>query len=388
MIKKKICFFTGTRAEYGLLNPLMLKVKKNKEFQLQIIASGMHLSPEFGLTFNEIIKDGFKIDEKVEMLLSSDTPCGLSKSVGLGLMSIAEAYQRLKPDLVVILGDRFESFSAAAAALICRVPIAHLHGGEATFGVIDEAIRHSITKMSLLHFTATKEYRKRVIQLGETPGRVFNVGSLGVDNIKNLRLMQRQDLENELKFKFGEKMMLVTFHPVTLENNTAAEQFTELLKALNEFRDYKIIFTKPNADTGGRIIMKLIDNYVERNSGRAAAFISLGKIKYLSAVKYADVVLGNSSSGIIEAPSFHKPTVNIGDRQKGRVKAKSIIDCKPAKKSIVFALRKAFSPEFLSICKDVKNPYYRPHTADTIYNILRRNITNLNKNKKVFFELS
>jgi GDP/UDP-N,N'-diacetylbacillosamine 2-epimerase (hydrolysing) len=263
---RKICIITGTRAEYGLLYWLMKEIQNDSDLELQIFATGMHLSPEFGLTYRQIEKDGFKIDKKIEMLLSSDTPIGISKSMGLGMIGFAEAYADLKPDIIVLLGDRFEIFSAAAAAMIARIPIAHLHGGETTEGAFDEAIRHSITKMSHLHFTAAEEYRRRVIQLGELPDRVFNVGGLGIDNIRKLKLMSREEFEDSINFKLGSKNLLITFHPVTLEHATDGDQFQNLLNALDELQNTKIIFTKPNADTEGRLIIKMIDDYVSKNS--------------------------------------------------------------------------------------------------------------------------
>jgi len=284
---------------------------------LQIIVTGMHLSSEFGLTYKQIEKDGFKIDKKIEMLLSSDTPIGISKSMGLGVIGFAEAYADLKPDIVVLLGDRFEIFSAASAAIIARIPIAHLHGGETTEGAFDEAIRHSITKMSHLHFTAVEEYRRRVIQLAEFPARVFNVGGLGIDNIKKLKLMSREEFENSINFKLDPKNLMITFHPVTLEHATAGEQFQNLLNALDELHDTRFIFTKPNADTEGRIITQMIDDYVSRNKYEAVSFVNLGQLRYLSAMQFIDGVVGNSLSGLAGGPTFKIGTINIGDRQRG-----------------------------------------------------------------------
>ena len=370
-MKRKICIVTGTRAEYGLLYWLMKEIQEDPDLELQIIATGMHLSPEFGLTYRQIEDDGFRIDKKIEMLLSSDTPVGISKSMGLGMIGFAEAYAELNPDIIVLLGDRFEIFSAVASAMIARIPIAYLHGGEATEGLIDEPIRHSITKMSHLHFTATEGYRRRVVQLGESPARVFNVGGLGIDNIKKLKLMSRDEFENSIKFKLGQKNLLVTFHPVTLEHATAGEQFQNLLDVLDELQDTKIIFTKPNADTEGRIIVKMIDDYVSKNSHKAIAFVSLGQLRYLSALKFVDACVGNSSSGLAEAPTFKIGTINIGDRQRGRLKADSVIDCEPAKKSILTAIRKLYSKEFQDKFKNVKNPYGEGGAAEKIKKILK-----------------
>jgi len=314
---RTICIVTGTRAEYGLLYWLMKEIQNDPNLVLQIIVTGMHLSSEFGLTYKQIEKDGFKIDKKIEMLLSSDTPIGISKSMGLGVIGFAEAYADLKPDIVVLLGDRFEIFSAASAAIIARIPIAHLHGGETTEGAFDEAIRHSITKMSHLHFTAAEEYRRRVIQLGEFPARVFNVGGLGIDNIKKLKLMSREEFENSINFKLDPKNLMITFHPVTLEHATAGEQFQNLLNALDELHDTRFIFTKPNADTEGRIITQMIDDYVSRNKYEAISFVNLGQLRYLSAMQFIDGVVGTSLSGLAGGPTFKIGTINIGDRQRG-----------------------------------------------------------------------
>jgi GDP/UDP-N,N'-diacetylbacillosamine 2-epimerase (hydrolysing) len=370
-MKRKVCVVTGTRAEYGLLYWLMKDIHEDSDLELQIIATGMHLSPEFGLTYCQIEKDGFKIDKKIEMLLSSDTPVGISKSMGLGMIGFAEAYSDLKPDIIVILGDRFEIFSAASAAMIADIPIAHLHGGETTEGAFDEAIRHSITKMSHLHFTAAEEYRKRVIQLGESPDKAFNVGGLGLDNIRKLMLLNREEFEDSINFKLGPKNLLVTFHPVTLEYDTAGDQFQNLLNAIDESQDTKLIFTKPNADTEGRVIVKMIDDYVSRNSHKAIAFVNLGQLRYLSALKFVDACVGNSSSGLAEAPTFKIGTINIGDRQRGRLKADSVIDCKPNKDSIVSAIKNLYSKEFKVKLKNVKNPYGEGGATEKIKKVLK-----------------
>ncbi|MBU3090463.1 UDP-N-acetylglucosamine 2-epimerase (hydrolyzing), partial [Clostridium gasigenes] len=326
---KKICIVTGTRAEYGLLRPLIDKVNEDNDLELQLIATGMHLSPEFGMTYTNIIDDGHKINEKIEILLSSDTSVGISKSMGLATISFAEAFERLKPDIIVVLGDRYEIFSVCSAAVTAKIPIAHLHGGETTEGAFDEVFRHCITKMSYLHFTSTEEYRKRVIQLGENPNRVFNVGAIGVENIVSLDLLEKREIEKSIGFTLDKPFGLVTFHPVTLENNTSEYQFRELLKALDEMDGMKFIITKANSDSDGRVINKMIDEYEKDNKDKIIAFTSMGYLRYLSAMKYCNSVIGNSSSGIIEAPSFNKPTINIGDRQKGRMQAESVINCNP-----------------------------------------------------------
>ncbi|MFT9495203.1 UDP-N-acetylglucosamine 2-epimerase [Anaerosolibacter sp.] len=370
---KKICVITATRAEYGLLRPLIESIEKDKDLQLQLMVTGMHLSPEFGLTYQEIDKDGHRIDEKIEILLSSDTSIGISKSMGLVLISFSEAYQRLKPDFIIVLGDRYEIFAAVSAACIAQIPVAHLHGGESSEGAFDEAFRHCITKMSYLHFTSTEEYRKRVIQLGEHPDRVFNVGAIGIENIKKLKLFSKEALENNLGFRFGKRTLLVTFHPVTLENNTSREQFKNLLDAFDEIfdemEDLKIIFTKANSDTDGRIINRMIDEYCKNNEEKALGFTSLGQLRYLSAMKHVDAVVGNSSSGIIEAPTFKIPTVNIGDRQKGRIQAETVINCKPQKNEIMESLKMVFSEKFKEKIRDVRNPY---GTGKTSCEIIRR----------------
>jgi GDP/UDP-N,N'-diacetylbacillosamine 2-epimerase (hydrolysing) len=372
IIKKirKICIITGTRAEYGLLYWLMKEVQASSKLELQIIATGMHLSPEFGLTYQQIERDGFSINKKVEMLLSSDSEVGVTKSMGVGLIGFADALHELKPDLLVVLGDRFEIFSAASAAMIAKIPVVHLHGGEVTEGAFDEPIRHSITKMSHLHFTATEEYRRRVIQLGEQPDRVFNVGAAGIDNIKRLKLLSKQEFEQSINFKLGKKNLLVTFHPVTLEDTTSKQQFSDLLTALNKLEDTHIIFTKANADTDGRVINKMIDKYVLEQPETTIAFNSLGQLRYLSAMQYVDGVVGNSSSGLLEAPSFKIGTVNIGDRQRGRVKASSIIDSISTEESVTSALKKLFSQEFSNSVKQTVSPFGNGGVAEKIVEII------------------
>ena len=380
-----ICVVTGTRAEYGLLRWVMDGIKKSNILNLQLIATGMHLSPEFGLTYREIENDGFHINRKVEMLVSSDTKEGLAKSMGLGLIGFADALGALKPDMLLILGDRFEIFSVAAAAMVARIPVAHLHGGEATEGLIDEPIRHSVTKMSHLHFVATEEYKNRVIQLGEQPDRVFRVGGLGLDNIVNLSLLNMRALEASLDFKLGPKNLLVTFHPVTLEESTSAEQMAELLAALDELTDTHIIFTMPNADSDGRVLFKLIEQFVADHPC-AKSFISLGQLRYLSCIAHVDAVVGNSSSGLIEVPSFKKGTINIGDRQRGRIKADSVIDCKPTKHSILETIEKLYSLQFQEILKNVLNPYGTGGASARIVKKLEKvNLDNILKKK--FFDI-
>jgi GDP/UDP-N,N'-diacetylbacillosamine 2-epimerase (hydrolysing) len=384
-MKRKICVVTGTRAEFGLLYWLMKEIDADLALELQVIVTGMHLSPEFGLTYKEVEKE-FKIDKKVEMLLSSDTTASITKSMGLALISFAECFEELRPDILVVLGDRYEIFCVASAAMIARIPIAHLHGGEATEGVIDEPIRHSITKMSHLHFVATDEYKRRVIQLGEEPDRVFNVGGLGIENIKRLKLLNREEFEKSIDFKLNKKNILVTFHPVTLENSTAKEQFQELLDALDELEETNIIFTKANSDTDGRIINQMIDEYVIKNNYKAVAFTSLGQLRYLSALQFMDAVVGNSSSGLTEAPSFKIGTINIGDRQKGRIKADSVIDCEPKRQSIKQAFKRLYSNEFQKILKNVQNPYGDGCASQKIIEVLK-NVELDNILKKSFYDI-
>ena len=385
MSKRKICIVTGTRAEYGLLYWLMKEIDSDDTLELQLIVTGMHLSPEFGLTYKEIEKE-FKIDKRIEMLLSSDSAIGISKSMGLAQISFAEVYEDLKPNLLVVLGDRYEIFSAVSSAMIANIPIAHLHGGETTEGAFDESIRHSITKMSHLHFTATEEYRNRVIQLGEYPDRVFNVGGLGIDNIKKLRLLSKEDFEASIGFRLNKKNILITFHPVTLEKSTAKEQFQTLLDVIDELENTHIIFTKANSDTDGRVINNMIDEYVSKNSHKSVGFTSLGQLRYLSALQYVDAVVGNSSSGLIEAPSFKIGTINIGDRQKGRIKATSIIDCKPNKEDIKGAFTKLYSVEFQENFKSLKNPYGEGGASQKIKEIIK-DVSLKNILQKSFYEI-
>lgn len=370
-MSRKVCVITGTRAEYGLLRWVMQGIKDDAELKLQIIATGMHLSPEFGLTYRDIENDGFQIDRKVEMLTSSDTPVGIAKSIGLGMIGFADALNDLKPDLIVVLGDRFEIFAAVTAALVARIPVAHLHGGETTEGAFDEALRHSITKMSHLHFVAAEEYHQRVIQLGEQPERVFLVGGLGIDNIKRLKLLDRAAMEASIDFKLGPKNLLITFHPVTLENQSSVQQMSELLTALDRLgEETHLIFTMPNADNGGRELIGMVENFVATHAN-ARAYTSLGQLRFLSCVKLVDGVIGNSSSGLAEAPSLQTGTVNIGDRQRGRLKAQSVIDCAPQSQAIFDAIGKLYSTPFRQSLSSVVNPYGNGGASEKIVQALR-----------------
>lgn len=338
-MKRKICVVTGTRAEYGLLSNLMNLIQNDEQLELQVLATGMHLSPEFGLTYKQIEVDGFHINEKVEMLLSADTSTAVVKSMGLATIGFADALDRLKPDLLVILGDRFEMLAAAQCALIMQIPIAHIHGGECTFGAYDDAIRHSITKMATWHFTSTDGHRNRVIQLGEHPSRVWNVGATGIENIYNIHLLNKKELFKELGLTNEKPLFLITQHP---ETNGQVDAIDELLKALERFHDVNLIFTKSNADNGGRNINNKIEQFVKLNED-AHLFESLGKLRYLSAVKHALVVIGNSSSGLVEVPYLQTPTVNIGDRQLGRERPNSIFDTESNVDEILKAIDKALS---------------------------------------------
>ncbi len=369
---RKVCFVTGSRAEYGLVLWLLKAIEAEPALELQLVVTGMHLSPEFGLTYQQIEADGFAIAAKVEMLLSSDSPVGIAKSIGLGVIGFADALDRLRPDIVAVIGDRFEILAVAQAAMVARIPIAHVHGGESSEGSIDETIRHAITKMSHLHFTAAETYRTRVIQLGEDPARVFNVGAVGLDTIANLKLLAGSALEAALDFRLeGGPVVLCTYHPATLSDSSGCEALLQLFLALDGLPDARVVFTKANADTGGRAINQLIDDYAARNAGRMRAFVSLGQLRYLSLLSGADVVVGNSSSGIIEAPVVRTPTVNIGDRQRARLKAPSIIDCGETAAEISAAIAKALSPEFQRVAAAGKSLFGAGGAAQRITKVIR-----------------
>ena len=367
---RKICVVTSTRAEYGLLYWLLKEIEADSELKLQLIVTGMHLSPEFGLTYKEIEKE-FKIDKKIEILSSSHTSLDICAEMARVYEKFAPALAELKPDILVLLGDRYEIFGVAGVASIMQIPIAHIHGGETTQGAFDEAFRHSITKMSHIHFAATNEYANRIIQLGEEPSRVFNVGGTSIENIKKLNLLSKEEFEKSIDFRLAKKNILITFHPVTLENSSAREQFNELLNALDELEETNFIFTKANSDTDGDVINKMIDEYVSENPQKAVAFASLGQLRYLSAIKFVDIVLGNSSSGLLEVPSFKKATINIGDRQKGRARASSVIDVRPVKEEILAAIKRAYSKEFEQTLKDTINPYDGSNPSKKMVKILK-----------------
>jgi UDP-hydrolysing UDP-N-acetyl-D-glucosamine 2-epimerase len=383
MSKRKICVVTGTRADYGLLYWLMKEIRDDAELELQILATGMHLSPEFGLTYKVIEEDGFHLDAKVEMLLSSDTPVGIAKSIGLGVIGCAEALDRLRPDLIVLLGDRFETLAAAQSALVATIPVAHIVGGDTTEGAYDEAMRHSITKMAYVHFVTNAAALKRVRQLGENPAYIFNVGSPGLDYIRRLTLLSREEVQRKLDFRFRSKNLLITFHPGTLDVQPAVEQFKALLEALSRLGDdVGLIFTKPNADNQGRGLISMMDHYVSLHPN-ARVYTSLGPRVYLSAMAQVDAVVGNSSSGLYEAPSFKKPTVNIGDRQKGRLQAASVLNCPPEPEAIHHHILQALDLD----CADVVNPYGDGRATEKILKILKDIKDYRSLIKKPFFDL-
>lgn len=382
---RKICFVTGTRAEYGLLSRLMRLVKEDKDLRLQVIATNMHLMPEYGETYKEIEKDGFTIDKKVYMHKPSDDAHGIISSMAEEMQGMNDALSELKPDILVLLGDRYEILVAAQVALIHRIPIAHIHGGEVTEGAFDDAIRHSVTKMSSLHFTSCEEYRHRVIQMGEHPSRVFDVGSLGVENIKAVPLMTKDELEASLDFKIDTQTILVTYHPVTLGGDPAKD-IREFLDALDQFKDLKVIFTMPNSDTGRDAIALAVENYVEKHSNSAKVYTSLGLRRYLSTLQFVKAAVGNSSSGIIEVPSFGIPTLNIGDRQKGRLASKSVVNCGTSKDEVIAGLKLCLSEEMQKAAKTYENPYAKPDTANLIYQELK-NVVLAGLNLKTFYDL-
>lgn len=383
MPERSICFVTGSRAEYGLLSPVMDAVRREPSFRLQVIVTGMHLAPQFGLTWKEIEKDGFPIDAKVDLDLSVDTPRAVTRSLGKGVAGFADELDRLRPDLLVLLGDRYEILAAAQAALIARIPVAHIAGGDVTEGAFDEAIRHSITKMAHLHFVTNADAARRVRQLGEDPAHIHTVGSPGIDVIRAVKLLDLPSLERELGFTFRERNLLVTFHPATLDDQPAGEQFRELLAALDRLGSgVGVIFTLPNADPDGRAIIDLIGVYTASRS-HTKAFASLGQVRYLSVVAQADAVVGNSSSGLYEVPSFRKPTVNIGDRQKGRLQASSVINCRAAADDIEHAVRKAFTSD----CSGAVNPYGDGRSAERIVAALKATPDYPKLLKKRFFDL-
>lgn len=383
---KSITVLTATRAEYGLLSPIIHALKACGSFEVRVVVTGAHLSPEFGLTYKEIEKEGIEIDRKIEILLSSDTPSAISKSMGMALIGFADYFAERRPDALVVLGDRYETLAVCCTAMNARIPIIHLYGGETTEGAVDEVIRHAITKLSYLHLTSTEEYRKRVIQLGESPGRVFTVGAIGIENAMKKKLLSKQELANSLGLALERPYAVITFHPVTLENNSAEQQCRELLKALDMHPEMDYIITKANADADGRIINKMLDDY-SLTHDNVSVYESLGSVRYLSAVKYSCMVIGNSSSGLVEVPSFKIPTVNIGDRQKGRMKAESIIDCFPIAEDISKAIEEAKTEKFRTICANVKNPYGDGDTSKKVASIITNIMSSRIELKKKFNDI-
>jgi UDP-hydrolysing UDP-N-acetyl-D-glucosamine 2-epimerase len=370
-VTKRTAVFTGTRAEYGLLYWLLKDIEADPDLKLQLLVSGTHLSPEFGCTVNHIEKDGFDITEKVEMLLSSNTSVGVAKSIGLGVLGYSDALSRMQPDVLVVLGDRFEALAIVQTAMIMRIPVLHLHGGEITEGAYDDAIRHAITKLSTIHCVSTAEHRQRVIQLGEAPDRVFNVGAIGLDHISRSEFLDLDELRESLGFPLSAPYLIVTYHPVTLVNESPTESFRQLLSALDEFPEYQLIITYPNADDGGRSIIPMIEDYAAINQGRVLAIPSLGYQRYLSAVKHAAAVIGNSSSGIIEVPSFNIPTINIGARQKGRMSSQSISHCAAEKSAIFDSLRVALKDRSNLCGEKFSNPYGQGSASKQIVEIIK-----------------
>lgn len=379
---KTVAVFTGTRAEYGLLYWLLRDIQNDPDLELKLLVSGMHLSTEFGETYKQIESDGFRIDEKVETLLSSDTAVGVAKSVGLGVLGYTDALSRMAPDALVVLGDRFEALAVSQAAMLLRIPIVHLHGGELTEGAYDDSIRHAITKLSYLHATSTEIYRKRVIQLGEEPSRVVNVGAIGLDHLKRSKLFSLSELSRSLGFDLGDKYFVVTYHPVTLADESPEASCEALLEALDDYPAYKVIITYPNADDGGRRIIPIIENYAYKQPNRVIAIPSLGQKRYLSAVKHCSAVIGNSSSGIIEVPSFQVPTVNIGLRQKGRLAAMSVINTSPVKESITHAMEIALSGSYKAKNHKIENPYGSGNSSAKVIEMLKG--LNFQANKSFF----
>jgi len=367
---RKICVFTGTRAEYGLLYWLLKEMQADPRIDLKVLVSGSHLEPEFGETWREIAADGFPIDAKVDMHLDSDAPVAVAKSMALGLAGCAETLDRLKPDLLVVLGDRYEALAVTEAALLLQIPIAHIHGGEATEGAIDEQMRHAITKMAHVHFAAAEPYRERIVQMGEAPERVFTVGAPGLDHIGNTKLLSRSELECKLGFRFSERNLLVTYHPATLDRANPVTSFQRLLDALDRLPEVNIVITKSNADVGGHAINAAIDTYAGERRERVLAVSSLGQQRYLSVIAQVDAVVGNSSSGIIEAPAMGKPTVNIGPRQQGRVRAPSVIDCADNTDAILAAIGCALSPAAQAIAAQRESPYGRGGASKRIKDVL------------------
>jgi len=370
-MKRKICVVTSSRADYGLLTPLLHEIDNDETLELQLFVTGMHLCKEYGYTYKEVEKD-FLINEKIDIELSSHDSVGISKSMGLAQTYFAQVYTQYQPDIVVVLGDRFEIHAAVSSAMIARLPIAHLSGGELTLGAIDDCMRHAITKMSHLHFVATQEYKQRVIQLGENPEHVFNFGEAGLDNIFQMDLLSQEAFEESINHKLLKKSLLITYHPMTLK--TLDENILDvqnILECLDMLEGTSLIFTKANADEGGEKINALLEDFVGLNKDKAVLFSSLGQLRYLSGLQYVDAVIGNTSSGIVEAPSFKIGSINIGDRQKGRVQASSVLNTTLSKDSITRALTQLYTSEFKEVLKQVTNPYYQKNSSFKTKEILK-----------------
>ena len=379
----KICFITGSRADYGLLTPLMRLVKSDKYFNFQLIATGTHFSKRHGSTFKQIIKDKFKINFKINIKIGNDQPENICKSMSIAIDKFSKAFKVLKPDLLILLGDRYEIFAASAAALVHQIPISHLHGGELTRGSIDDSFRHSITKMSNIHLVSNKKHAKRVIQLGENPKNVHVVGGFGVDLIGKTKFLKKGILRKELGIKFKKKNIIVTYHPETVIKSSPVKDFNEVLKAINKFKDINFIFTKSNSDLQAIKINKMIDLHVKKNKKNCYSFESMGQSNFLSTLKIADCILGNSSSGILEAPSLKKPTINIGSRQKDRLQSKSIINVKPSSESIIKAIKKIYSKDFKNKIQKTESPYGKAGASKKAFKILK----NKNLEEKKFFDI-
>ncbi len=370
MKKKRVCIVTGTRAEYGLFYPIMQKIKTSQLLELQLVATTMHMSPEFGSTYKQIEADGFVIDEKIENLIASDTKSAIAKSTGLATMLLSSTFERLNPDIVLLLGDRFETHAAATTAMLMNIPIAHIHGGEITEGAVDEQIRHSITKMAQLHFTSTQEYKKRIVQMGEDASRVFVSGAPGIDNILNMQLLSKERLQQELGWEFQDKSALFTYHPVTLEDSSKVKDEIEAILKVLQDSEFQVLFTYANADDNGRVINQKIEEFSKTDPRRFKVVKNLGQLRYLSAMKHVDLLIGNTSSGIIEAASFHKPVVNIGERQKGRLQSGNVLDC--GIKTLKNAINKALSSDFKSKCEKIENIYGHGDASGFIVDTLQK----------------
>ncbi len=377
---KRICVVTATRAEYGLLKGIIKSLSAIPGYAVNVAVTGTHLSPDFGMTYREIENDGIPIDRKISILADGDTPSAVSKTMGQAMMQFADYFEESKPDMLLVLGDRYETLAICIAAMNQRIPIAHLYGGETTEGAIDEVIRHAITKLSFLHFTSTESYRRRVIQLGEAPKRVFCVGAMGVENIMHQKLMTKAELQQNLKkecpgFELDGDYCVVTFHPVTLENGSEKKQMEELLAAIRRTKDCKFLITKANADAGGKMINAMLDEFFlqegREQPGKLFLTESLGMVRYLSALKYSVMVIGNSSSGLVEAPSFHIPTINIGNRQRGRLAGDTVINCEPVCEDILCAMQKARTEDFRERCRGAVNPYGDGDTSEKIVAVIR-----------------